>query len=101
MRTKYSLAISRLFESVSSRFRPAPLRLPPQLPICFRRFTGELFALGMAGTAASQHRPDFASEVDFIPLRAKHLAATRRRQDCEFERQRPLVETQQYERVDG
>ena len=34
--------------NVSSRFRPAPLRLPPQLPICFRRFTGELFVLGMA-----------------------------------------------------
>ena len=35
-----------------------------------------------------RHRPDFPSEVDFIPPRAKHLAATRRRQDREFERQR-------------
>jgi hypothetical protein len=36
-------------ESPSSRFRPAPLRLPPQLPSFFRRATDKLFALGMTG----------------------------------------------------
>ena len=36
-----------------------------------------------------RNRPDPGHEVDLAPLGAAHLAASRRRQDCETQRQRP------------